>query len=117
MTKVKLLVVCVSVFGYSKVCSGQQLLKKNEIYSYWISSNPASINCDMAINQLSNNAEVDTQIKTRILSLQSRNIDTLLILVNSHQGTLIADTCRTSDYPTDIYILASCRQGFVNENF
>lgn len=104
MTKVKLLVVCFSLFGYSQVCAGQKLLKKNEIYSYWISSNPSSINCDKAINQLSNNIDVDAQIKTRILSLRSRDIDTLLILVNSHPGTFIADTCSASNYPTDIYI-------------
>lgn len=104
MTIVKFVLVFFSVFGYYKACSGQQLLKKNEIYSYWISSNPASINCDKAINQLSNNTDADAQIKTRILSLRSRNIDTLLVLVNSHQGTLVADTCRESNYPIDIYI-------------
>jgi len=104
MTKAQLFVVCFLILGYSKICSAQQLLGKTEIYNDWVKSHPASVNCDTAINQLSYDARIEAQIQTTIRSLRSRGVDTLLVLVNSHPGTLIVDTCRASNYPAEVYI-------------
>jgi hypothetical protein len=104
MTKAQLVVVCFLILGCSKICPAQQLLGKKEIYNDWIKSHPASVNCDTTIDQLSYDAKIEAQIQTTIRSLRSRGVDTLLVLVSSHPGALIADTCRASNYPAEVYI-------------
>lgn len=104
MRKVQLLVVCFLMLSCSRICSAQQLLGKNEIYKDWIESHPASADCDTAIDQLSYDDRTEAQIQTTIQLLRLRGIDTLLVLVNSHPGRLIADTCRSSNYPAEVYV-------------
>jgi hypothetical protein len=104
MTKAQLVVICFLILGRSKICPAQQLLGKNEIYNDWIKTHPASVNCDTMIDQLSYDTNTEAQIQTTIRSLWLRGIDTLLVLVNSHPGSLIADTCRASNYPAEVYI-------------
>lgn len=104
MTKVQLVLVCFLILGRPKICPAQQLLGKNEIYNNWIKSHPASVNCDTAIDQFSYDARIDAQIQTTIRSLRSRGVDTLLVLVSAHPGTLMADTCRASNYPAEVFI-------------
>ena len=104
MTKIQLVVVCFLILGRSEFCPAQQLLGKDEIYNDWIKSHPAPDNCDTAIDQLSYDAKIEAEIQTTIRSLRSKGVDTLLVLVNSHPGSLIADTCRASNYPAEVYI-------------
>ncbi len=104
MTKFQIGISFIFFLGCSKISNGQNLLQKSEIYNSWIKSHPASYNCDTAIDQLSYDSVIEAQIKTTIESLRATGVDTLLILVNSHPGTLIADTCRASHYPAEVYV-------------
>jgi hypothetical protein len=103
MTKIQLVVVCFLILGRSEFCPAQQLLGKDEIYNDWIKSHPASDNCDTSIDHLSYDANVDVQIQAEIRSLRTKGVDTLLVLVNSHPGLIITDTCRSSSYPSEVY--------------
>jgi len=104
MTKIQLVVVCFLILGRSEFCPAQQLLGKDEIYNDWIKSHPVSDNCDTVIDQLSDDTKIEAEIQTTSRSLRSKGVDTLLVLVNSHPGALIADTCRSSNYPAEVYI-------------
>src|SRR6201999_2246098 len=97
-------IVCFLILGRSECCPAQQLLGKDEIYNDWIKSHPASDNCDTSIDHLSYDAKADAQIQAEIRSLRTKGVDTLLVLVNLHPGVLIADTCRSSIYPAEVYI-------------
>jgi hypothetical protein len=103
MTKLQLGIIFLFILGCSKVSYAQQLMGKNEIYNDWIKSHPSSVNCDTSSDQLSYDAKINEQIQMTIRYLRSRNVDTLLVLVNSHPGRLIADTCRASLYPAEVY--------------
>ena len=88
----------------SKIGHAQHLVGKIEICNYWINSHPVPLNCDSLIDQVSYDDRIEAQIRMTIGSLRLRGVDTLLVLVESHPGTLIADTCRASDYPAEVYI-------------
>jgi hypothetical protein len=103
MTKIQLVVVCFLILGRSEFCSAQQLLGKDENYNDWIKSHRASDNCDTSIDYLSYDANADAQFQAEIQSLRTKGVDTLLVLVNSHPGLIITDTCRSSIYPSEVY--------------
>jgi hypothetical protein len=104
MRKVQLGIFFFVILGGSKICSAQQLLSKGDIYNNWVRSHPVSADCDSSIDLLSPDPRIEAQIRKTVQSLQSRGIDTLLVLVNSHPGSFIADTCKASDYPGEVYI-------------
>lgn len=104
MAEIKFVVAFLLILEFSKPCCGQQLLGKNEIYNDWVKSHSASTDCDASIDQLSFDAKSEAQIQATVQSLRSKGVDTLLVLVNSHPGVLIADTCRSSNYPGEVYI-------------
>lgn len=104
MTKVWLGIFFFLILGGSRICSAQQLLSKGDIYNNWVRSHPVSTDCDSSIDLLSPDPRIEAQIRTTVQSLRSRGIDTLLVLVNSHPGSFIVDTCRASDYPGEAYI-------------
>ena len=108
MAKVQLGIFFLLILGSS--CSAQQLLSKSDIYSNWVRDHPVSIECNSSNDLLSPDPWTGTQIRTTLQSLQSKGVDTLLVLVNSHPGSFIADTCRASDYPGEAYIFW-CRGG------
>jgi hypothetical protein len=104
MTKVQLGIFLFLILGGLRICSAQQLLRKGDIYSNWVRSHPVSTDCDSLIDLLSPDRGIDAQLRTTVQSLQSRGVDTLLVLVNSHPGSFIVDTCRASNYPGEAYI-------------